>query len=878
MLLLLLVPGSLLLPLVARLTNVGGIGLGARAWQLLVTECQEPMTALEQGIIWTEFNNATIADTVGIDIGSIVSFNRELNKIVERLPAAARPSDTRRAEKILECISKEANNALALEAVKELQAQANRVHVVAGVPLPDNRDLTSLVRSFEQTWSNCIRHGIMQRNTTNVRRHDNQTALQAECQDTQHDVEALQLDDEQRDHCHVCDDEDTQHLADEEANYNGPHGHRQHSHHRRGWPSAPRGTSNRFSRAPMTRRPPFGSTANTPVQMQIVCTNCRGLGHKAADCPSAKQDRPLSTAITVLTRMHGTGTAHQQPYSPPASQSREQFRPVRRQDEFQQRGRSFTRQPARRMSFRSGAPQIRVLEEDDADSADEDTMLMMDVDQGGQGTKRSCDQPPSSATRSKTDDNDIPVRWMVKLLPYCPDADGNLDIYTYTRSNTQRDLFGADVQQHETVVEAMERCVHNSLGEMPQEWYDHLHFMREKPHGDYHFDARCEGVPTRVFVFCMALERIASPLNLDMMWPTMMEHSNTWINAETLLYTIFYSRRRLAQAVIDSLRAGGCHEDFIPADIQAYTPAESHALVLRYDPDTATEHHPSEQIEPLTASQILTLQTETELAIERSLHDAASQPGPAGDEAATVLISQLMEIDAAHHQHIESRDRYNLELAIHWSVQPAASGNGAATRTLSGALMDIEDLDQLMREWVDVDWRVARARWRWCAQQLGKRHRSYQGVYDLLSFGGKQYRPYGGGFIMWQGACVSWIARRLRFIPLSSCEAEIGALFIMLKEAMFVKAVLEDMGVKLVGPCPAFTDSSSGIDVVKNVGVTKHTIHVGRWLHWARDLYMAKWFSLTHVTTDKMMADDKTKVLDRAKFLKCRAFQINHHE
>ena len=30
---------------------------------------------------------------------------------------------------------------------------------------------------------------------------------------------------------------------------------------------------------------------------------------------------------------------------------------------------------------------------------------------------------------------------------------------------------------------------------------------------------------------------------------------------------------------------------------------------------------------------------------------------------------------------------------------------------------------------------------------------------------------------------------------------------------------------------------------------------------------MAKWFSLTHVTTDMMMADDKTKMLDRAKCL-----------
>ena len=148
-------------------------------------------------------------------------------------------------------------------------------------------------------------------------------------------------------------------------------------------------------------------------------------------------------------------------------------------------------------------------------------------------------------------------------------------------------------------------------------------------------------------------------------------------------------------------------------------------------------------------------------------------------------------------------------------------------------------------------------------------------IWSDASFGGKQTNPYGGGFIMWHGACVSWIARRLRFIPLSSCEAEVAALVIMLKEALFVRAILEDLGLKFDVPWTAFTDSASGIDVIKNIGVTKHTTHFARWLHWARDLYLHKWFALTHVTTDMMMADDKTKVLDRAKFLKCRSYQLN---
>ena len=150
-------------------------------------------------------------------------------------------------------------------------------------------------------------------------------------------------------------------------------------------------------------------------------------------------------------------------------------------------------------------------------------------------------------------------------------------------------------------------------------------------------------------------------------------------------------------------------------------------------------------------------------------------------------------------------------------------------------------------------------------------------IWSDASFGGKQHHPYGGGFVRWQNACVCWISRRLRFIPLSSCEAEVASLMIVLKEALFVVAVLEDMGVLINEPMMAHTDSASGIDVVKNFGVSKHTTHFGRWLNWVRDMYLKQKFTLTHVTTDKMMADDKTKVVDRNKFLKCRDFQINHH-
>ena len=135
--------------------------------------------------------------------------------------------------------------------------------------------------------------------------------------------------------------------------------------------------------------------------------------------------------------------------------------------------------------------------------------------------------------------------------------------------------------------------------------------------------------------------------------------------------------------------------------------------------------------------------------------------------------------------------------------------------------------------------------------------------------------PYGGGFIRWRNASVLWIARKLKFVPQSTCEAETAALVIVLKEAMFVVAVLEDMGLNMNKKLVCFTDSKSAKDIVQNPGVTKHTAHFERWLHWAREMFLLKRIDIVLVPTDLMMADDKSKVVDKNKLFECRRFQLN---
>ena len=109
----------------------------------------------------------------------------------------------------------------------------------------------------------------------------------------------------------------------------------------------------------------------------------------------------------------------------------------------------------------------------------------------------------------------------------------------------------------------------------------------------------------------------------------------------------------------------------------------------------------------------------------------------------------------------------------------------------------------------------------------------------------------------------------------STCEAEVAATVMMLKEAMFVLSVLHDLGYATEGKLPTLTDSKSGRDVIRNPGVTKHTAHFARWLHWARELYMQQKIEMILVEDSDMMADCDTKIVDRDKFFKCIKFQMN---
>jgi hypothetical protein len=144
------------------------------------------------------------------------------------------------------------------------------------------------------------------------------------------------------------------------------------------------------------------------------------------------------------------------------------------------------------------------------------------------------------------------------------------------------------------------------------------------------------------------------------------------------------------------------------------------------------------------------------------------------------------------------------------------------------------------------------------------------------SFGGGMQYPYGGGYIELNNGAVIWLARKLKFVPLSSCDAEKGAIVMIVKEMVYAIQLYEDMtGKKIAEPMIIMTDSKAAYDVIKNMGVTKHTAHLERWMFYARDLAQRGIIKCVLVTTGQMGADDKTKVVDKKKFQLNRSMQMN---
>ncbi|CAI7759749.1 unnamed protein product [Closterium sp. NIES-54] len=127
-----------------------------------------------------------------------------------------------------------------------------------------------------------------------------------------------------------------------------------------------------------------------------------------------------------------------------------------------------------------------------------------------------------------------------------------------------------------------------------------------------------------------------------------------------------------------------------------------------------------------------------------------------------------------------------------------------------------------------------------------------------------------GGFICCVGGCpTAWESKKQVDQALSSVESEYMALFRAVREIVWQRRLLAELGEEQQGSTPLYSDSHGAIALAKNPvlhGLTKH-MRV-KW-HWTRSMVAAGEVELHYVKTTRHPADMMTKRLVEQQHWKC---------
>ena len=126
------------------------------------------------------------------------------------------------------------------------------------------------------------------------------------------------------------------------------------------------------------------------------------------------------------------------------------------------------------------------------------------------------------------------------------------------------------------------------------------------------------------------------------------------------------------------------------------------------------------------------------------------------------------------------------------------------------------------------------------------------------------YRSTTGYFFVVNGGCVSWQSKLQKTVASSSTEAEIHAAAAATKEAMWLRLLLKEFGVKAT-PMKILCDNQGAIRNMENPIISARTKHVGIRFAFVRDRVEAGEIAFEYVSTHENAADMLTKPLNGPK-------------
>ena len=116
------------------------------------------------------------------------------------------------------------------------------------------------------------------------------------------------------------------------------------------------------------------------------------------------------------------------------------------------------------------------------------------------------------------------------------------------------------------------------------------------------------------------------------------------------------------------------------------------------------------------------------------------------------------------------------------------------------------------------------------------------------------------------GGFISWRSNKQSTVALSTTEAEYIALTSAAQEAVWLRALLKDLGFEQESPTVISEDNQSAIAIAKNYKVTARTKHIDVRYHFIKELIDKYFITILYCPTEEMIADIMTKGLVKQKF------------
>lgn len=131
------------------------------------------------------------------------------------------------------------------------------------------------------------------------------------------------------------------------------------------------------------------------------------------------------------------------------------------------------------------------------------------------------------------------------------------------------------------------------------------------------------------------------------------------------------------------------------------------------------------------------------------------------------------------------------------------------------------------------------------------------------------------------GGAVSWSSKKQPVVSLSTTEAEFIAAAHCVCQGVWLKRILEEIGVKQNECLTVFWDKSSTISLSKNQTLHGRSKHIDIRFHFLRNLNKEGAIELIHCPTQEQLADIMTKPLKLDAFVKFRGLlgmccNVNH--